>query len=159
MFETYLALGSALFGGAAVKIVDRFFFARTKAKEIEVDAAKQLRTELFAELAKMRVEIDKLNSDVDKWRSRFYRLYGIFSKLQMRFTLARAELLMAQGNASPHTIKELQRLMPNGDSSPDEISAMDQQLESDLDADLTELNSEVRAEGFPIIVKLTGAAT
>lgn len=73
----YLALAGTVFGGAGLKLLESIL-GRSKRRE---DIATAIRTELRLELSTLRTEMEKfkqecyrLESEIDRWRTRYFAL-------------------------------------------------------------------------------------
>jgi predicted nuclease with TOPRIM domain len=73
-----IALLSAIFGGAGLKLLERFFSHADKA----VDEAAAIRKELRDEATGMRIRLDKLEAEIDDWRQKYYKMVEENAKLR-----------------------------------------------------------------------------
>jgi hypothetical protein len=68
MNEAFIGLAGALFGGVALKVVERIFARGDK----RLDEAGEIRRELRAEVSKVREELAAVRSELDVWKGRYY---------------------------------------------------------------------------------------
>lgn len=68
--STWVALAIALFGGAGIKVVEKFL-NRNKDRE---DLASRMREELRVEIERHKKRADEAEDEADQWRDRYYRL-------------------------------------------------------------------------------------
>ena len=78
MSEALIALIGTIFGGVGLKFLESFI-NRSKAKD---DTATQIRKELRDEIRDMRAELNRLESDVDEWKGKYYTLLEQFIKVK-----------------------------------------------------------------------------
>lgn len=67
---TWIALAAAIFGGAGLKVVEKWL---NKSKD-EDDIATKLRAELREDLERWQERAEKAEESEDKWRDRYYKL-------------------------------------------------------------------------------------
>ena len=79
-----IALVGTIFGGAGLKITERWL---NRAKE-KNDTAKQIRDELRGdietrrqEIIDLKAEVDKVEKEVNEWQDKYYELRDKYSKL------------------------------------------------------------------------------
>jgi ribosomal protein L29 len=68
--EALLALAGTIFGGVGLKVIEQLL-GRGKRR---VDIATSLRNELRTELTELRDDNDKLESALDEWRTKYFKL-------------------------------------------------------------------------------------
>lgn len=78
---------SAIFGGIAFKIVERFLNSK-----YYVNEQQTLRAELRAELDSVKDEVNRLRKEVDEWRDKYYHQVELTTALQMELHMIRCEL-------------------------------------------------------------------
>ena len=78
---------SAILGGIAFKVVERFLNAMSF-----VDEHTALRAELREELDNVRDEVVRLRKEVDEWRERYYQQVALTSTLQVELSNLRHEM-------------------------------------------------------------------
>ncbi len=76
---TWVAIIVALFGGAGVKVVERWL----SRGQIADDGQLKLRDELRLELNRLREELEKTEKELDETRARYFKLLEEFSKNKM----------------------------------------------------------------------------
>jgi hypothetical protein len=84
MSEALIALMAAVFGGAGLKAVEAII-NRSKTK---TDVATQIREELRSEVRDLRDVLRSITSDLDKWKSRYYRLLVAYNELKYQLLKA-----------------------------------------------------------------------
>lgn len=100
----WIALIGTVCGGVGLKVAEHWL-GRNKVK---VDDATQIRTELRQEITVQREEIRQLESDVNKWREEYYKLYEKYINLQTELTLAlqNIKLEAAQAEKKANELKD-----------------------------------------------------
>lgn len=91
---TWIALFGTLMGGVGLKIVEHWL-NRSKVRD---DAATQIRTELRTEIQSLKQELSEAESDLDKWRGKYYELMDQFIKVKGELESALRQL---QNNQPP----------------------------------------------------------
>lgn len=81
---TWIAILAAIFGGAGVKVIEKWL-GRSEVKE---DSAFKLRTELREELERLREELDKTKEELDEYREKYYTMMEQFSKAKIELEAA-----------------------------------------------------------------------
>lgn len=103
MDPAVLTLIGTLCGGIGLKVTEHFF-SRNKSR---FDDASRIRDELRMEITSQREEIERLETERDKYRDSYYDLREQFSKVQIELTLAlngiKAKAAQAESIASPPT--------------------------------------------------------
>jgi hypothetical protein len=79
--EAVLALLGTVFGGAGLKLIEALL-GRGKRRE---DIATSLRNELRTELIELRDDNEKLQTALDDWRTRYYRLVAKLATQGIKF--------------------------------------------------------------------------
>jgi peptidoglycan hydrolase CwlO-like protein len=77
--ETWAALLAAIFGGAGVKLFEKWL-GRSQTKD---DSATKLRTELREELTRLRAELEKTEKDLDETRAKYYKMLEEFTQAKI----------------------------------------------------------------------------
>ncbi len=77
--EAWIALIGALGGGTLLKALDHFL-SRSK---IEQESQAAYRTELRSEIAALKEELDKVESEVDSWRKKYYEVQEEISRVKL----------------------------------------------------------------------------
>ncbi len=77
--DTLVAIIAAIFGGAGVKILEKWL---NKSQAAE-DSGFKLREELRTELTRLREELDKTEKDLDEYRKRYYDLMEVFTQTKI----------------------------------------------------------------------------
>lgn len=72
--EAYIALAAAVFGGGGLKVIE-YWLTKSKVKD---DSASEFRKELREEVKGLREELRQVESDLDKWRGKYYELMDQF---------------------------------------------------------------------------------
>lgn len=78
--STIIALIAALFGGGGLKFLEHIL-SRNKEK---TDLATQLRDELRTEVGSLRDEMRAVETDLDKWKNRYYRLLAYVNEMRVK---------------------------------------------------------------------------
>jgi peptidoglycan hydrolase CwlO-like protein len=78
---------SAIFGGIAFKIVERFLNSKHYVNE-----QLTLRLELRKELDTVREEVVRLREEVDEWREKYYHQVELTTTLQVQLNGLRCEI-------------------------------------------------------------------
>jgi len=76
---TWVAIIAAVFGGAGVKMIEKWL-NRSTDKE---DSGLKLRTELREELERLREELEKTKDDLEEYREKYYKLMDEFSQTKI----------------------------------------------------------------------------
>lgn len=79
---------SAIFGGAGVKVIDKFLSRKSDA----FDHAEQLRDEMRIQIAGLRDEINAKRIEADEWRSKYWVQMEETVQLKMEVEGLRNEL-------------------------------------------------------------------
>lgn len=79
-----IALIGTVLGGVGLKIVEHFL-SKSKVRD---DTASQLRGELRTEVESLRSEIQKVETEVDLWREKYYTLLEQFLVMKVRLEKA-----------------------------------------------------------------------
>lgn len=72
--QSIIAVVVALFGGAGLKIVERWL-SRGQVKE---DYGLKLRTELREDLNRLRTQLEETETELDQWREKYFTLLEQF---------------------------------------------------------------------------------
>lgn len=80
-------MGSAILGGMAFKIIERFLNSKEYA-----DEQVTLRAELREELDKMKAEVASLRGEVDEWREKYYHQVELTNHLHAQIASIKCEL-------------------------------------------------------------------
>lgn len=67
-----------MFGGGGLKVIE-YWLTKSKVKD---DSAAAFRTELREEVKSLREELRSVESDLDKWRGKYYELMDQFIKVK-----------------------------------------------------------------------------
>ncbi|ASR76616.1 hypothetical protein SEA_TRIBUTE_225 [Streptomyces phage Tribute] len=89
----WIALIGTVLGGVGLKFVEHWL-SRSKVRD---DTAAQLRTELRTEIQGLKTELNNVESDLDKWRGKYYELMDNFIKVKSELETAMRQL-QAQNN-------------------------------------------------------------
>lgn len=76
--QVIIGLGSAIFGGTALKFID-IFYNKGVSKD---NLATQLRSELREDAQDLQKRVDSLTDEVDEWKSRYYNVLDGFYQLR-----------------------------------------------------------------------------
>lgn len=79
-----LTLLGTVFGGAGLKIVEKIL---SKGRD-RIDDARDLRIELRSDIASLRAELVKAETELDRWRDRYYALLDEHSKVKAELDAA-----------------------------------------------------------------------
>jgi predicted nucleic acid-binding Zn-ribbon protein len=85
--EFLKVMGSAILGGMAFKVIERFLNSKEYA-----DEQVTLRAELRAEMDKLKVEVNTLRSEVDEWREKYYHQVELTTSLHAQIASIKCEL-------------------------------------------------------------------
>ena len=85
--EFLKVMGSALLGGMAFKIIERFLNSKEYA-----DEQVTLRAELRAEMDKLKMEVSTLRTEVDEWREKYYHQVQLTNDLHAQIAGIKCEL-------------------------------------------------------------------
>jgi hypothetical protein len=77
MTDPFIALVAALFGGVGLKIIESLL-NRSNAKN---DLQAQMRSELRTDVISLKDELDEIESRLDEWKKKYYRLFFAFNEL------------------------------------------------------------------------------
>jgi seryl-tRNA synthetase len=77
MTDPFIALAAALFGGAGLKIIESLL-NKSNAKN---DLQTQMRSELRTDVISLKDELDEIESRLDEWKKKYYRLFFAFNEL------------------------------------------------------------------------------
>lgn len=91
----WIALIGTILGGVGLKFVEHWL-SRSKVRD---DTAAQLRTELRTEIQGLKTELNNVESDLDKWRGKYYELMDNFIKVKSELETAMRQL--QQSNNQP----------------------------------------------------------
>jgi len=80
----WIALIGTVLGGVGLKFVEHWL-SRSKVRD---DTASQLRTELRTEIQGLKTELNNVESDLDKWRGKYYELMDNFIKVKSELEMA-----------------------------------------------------------------------
>jgi hypothetical protein len=80
MDPAIIAILSALFGGAGLKIVEKLL---DKGKS-NFDMATQLRSELRSDIDGLRDRLQVVEDEAERWRTKYYDLYEAFMALKIK---------------------------------------------------------------------------
>lgn len=88
----------ALLTGISVEIIRGIYnyYNKKTDKQIaqeknELDDNQKLRTELWAEINKLRDDVEKINHELDNWKEKYFKLLGQYTALQASFDDLRRE--------------------------------------------------------------------
>lgn len=90
----WIALIGTVLGGVGLKFVEHWL-SRSKVRD---DTAAQLRNELRTEIQGLKTELNNVESDLDKWRGKYYELMDNFIKVKSELETAMRQL---QNNTGP----------------------------------------------------------
>lgn len=91
----WIALIGTVLGGVGLKFVEHWL-SRSKVRD---DTAAQLRNELRTEIQGLKTELNNVESDLDKWRGKYYELMDNFIKVKSELETAMRQL--QQNNTGP----------------------------------------------------------
>lgn len=94
----WIALIGTILGGVGLKFVEHWL-SRSKVRD---DTASQLRAELRTEIQGLKTELNNVESDLDKWRGKYYELMDNFIKVKSELETAMRQL-QNNNNQPPHT--------------------------------------------------------
>jgi Tfp pilus assembly major pilin PilA len=94
----WIALIGTVLGGVGLKFVEHWL-SRSKVRD---DTASQLRSELRTEIQGLKTELNNVESDLDKWRGKYYELMDNFIKVKSELETA-MRTLQQNNNQPPHT--------------------------------------------------------
>jgi seryl-tRNA synthetase len=77
MTDPFIALAAALFGGVGLKIIESLL-NKSNAKN---DLQTQMRSELRTDVISLKDELDEIESRLDEWKKKYYRLFFAFNEL------------------------------------------------------------------------------
>lgn len=119
----WVAIILAVGTGAVVKLIDRWWASHQKGRQLDVDAATQIRGELRAELAELRDDLEDVNDRLDKWRDRYFQLRYAYNNVKGACKLMRIELMVVRGEIGSDELKKI-RISP----ATGQISGLDKAL-------------------------------
>ncbi|ASN73263.1 hypothetical protein SEA_WARPY_232 [Streptomyces phage Warpy] len=90
----WIALIGTVLGGVGLKFVEHWL-SRSKVRD---DTAAQLRNELRAEIQGLKQELNNVETDLDKWRGKYYELMDNFIKVKSELETAMRTLQSQQNN-------------------------------------------------------------
>jgi chromosome segregation ATPase len=90
----WIALIGTVLGGVGLKFVEHWL-SRSKVRD---DTASQLRNELRAEIQGLKQELNNVETDLDKWRGKYYELMDNFIKVKSELETAMRQLQNQQNN-------------------------------------------------------------
>jgi len=93
----WIALIGTVLGGVGLKFVEHWL-SRSKVRD---DTASQLRSELRTEIQGLKTELNNVESDLDKWRGKYYELMDNFIKVKSELEMA-MRTLQQNNNQPPH---------------------------------------------------------
>jgi hypothetical protein len=93
----WIALIGTVLGGVGLKFVEHWL-SRSKVRD---DTASQLRTELRTEIQGLKTELNNVESDLDKWRGKYYELMDNFIKVKSELETAMRQLQQNNNNQPP----------------------------------------------------------
>jgi len=85
--STYAIIG-ALFGGGALKAIERYFARNDK----KLDDATLIRQELRSEVQTLRDEVATMRTQIEQWQSKYYDLQSENAQLQVRYQVVTEEM-------------------------------------------------------------------
>jgi len=92
----WIALIGTVLGGVGLKFVEHWL-SRSKVRD---DTAAQLRNELRTEIQGLKQELNNVESDLDKWRGKYYELMDNFIKVKSELETA-MRTLQQNNNTGP----------------------------------------------------------
>lgn len=92
----WIALIGTVLGGVGLKFVEHWL-SRSKVRD---DTAAQLRNELRTEIQGLKQELNNVESDLDKWRGKYYELMDNFIKVKSELETA-MRALQQNNNTGP----------------------------------------------------------
>lgn len=98
---TWIAIAAAIFGGAGVKVIEKWL----SRSEIKDDSAFKLRTELREELERLRKELEETKDELDDYRTKYYAMMEQFSKTKIELEAALYKI-QKQTEAAQEAIKD-----------------------------------------------------
>lgn len=101
MNDALIALIAALAGGGVTKLIESLF-GRDKAKQ---DIATTIRNELRTEVTELRDELRRVEYDLDRWKTRFYKMLNTANSYRLRLVklgVSDAELEILDVPIEPH---------------------------------------------------------
>lgn len=90
----WIALIGTVLGGVGLKFVEHWL-SRSKVRD---DTAAQLRNELRTEIQGLKTELNNVESDLDKWRGKYYELMDNFIKVKSELETAMRQLQTQNNN-------------------------------------------------------------
>jgi Tfp pilus assembly major pilin PilA len=93
----WIALIGTILGGVGLKFVEHWL-SRSKVRD---DTAAQLRTELRTEIQGLKTELNNVESDLDKWRGKYYELMDNFIKVKSELETAMRKLQQNNNHSPP----------------------------------------------------------
>lgn len=93
----WIALIGTVLGGVGLKFVEHWL-SRSKVRD---DTASQLRSELRTEIQGLKTELNNVESDLDKWRGKYYELMDNFIKVKSELEMAMRTLQQNNNNQPP----------------------------------------------------------
>lgn len=93
----WIALIGTILGGVGLKFVEHWL-SRSKVRD---DTASQLRTELRTEIQGLKTELNNVESDLDKWRGKYYELMDNFIKVKSELETAMRQLQQSNNQPPP----------------------------------------------------------
>ncbi|AIW02689.1 hypothetical protein SEA_EVY_219 [Streptomyces phage Evy] len=90
----WIALIGTVLGGVGLKFVEHWL-SRSKVRD---DTAAQLRNELRTEIQGLKQELNNVETDLDKWRGKYYELMDNFIKVKSELETAMRTLQSQQNN-------------------------------------------------------------
>lgn len=92
----WIAVIGTMLGGVGLKFVEHWL-SRSKVRD---DTAAQLRNELRTEIQGLKQELNNVETDLDKWRGKYYELMDNFIKVKSELETAMRQL-QQNNNTSP----------------------------------------------------------
>ncbi|ASR75597.1 hypothetical protein SEA_MILDRED21_239 [Streptomyces phage Mildred21] len=93
----WIAVIGTMLGGVGLKFVEHWL-SRSKVRD---DTAAQLRNELRTEIQGLKQELNNVETDLDKWRGKYYELMDNFIKVKSELETAMRKLQQQNNNTSP----------------------------------------------------------
>lgn len=81
-----------LVGGLGGRFVDGIFARSSISAKGKLDAEAEFRKTMHDELGVLRTKVDKLSSELDTWKNRYYKLLGEMNRLQARLGMPITEI-------------------------------------------------------------------
>jgi len=104
--EAYLALIGAVLGGSGLKVIEHFL---NKNKD-KTDVAKDFRQELRGDLVDAKKDLDRVEDELDRWKSKYYVLLNEAMYLGQQLRNA-GFLLKDNPNYHQPEIKDIKKIL------------------------------------------------